>query len=957
MLETGTYHGSAEGLDFNFRIERNAGGKIGTASGDIFQGKLFLASFVCSEPEELDGCRVLTGKIIFRGNPELFSGSVRLEADERNIGSFQLSVDLEGDHRDIFAGRLEWDGSFLRRMIIEVDGIEFCQPPNKYVTQDKNEMSIEEAFRRAGFDAQVHVDPFEGRGLAENQMRGYTLAEIHAAMERLRSETYADRFHVHVFVCSYLAGRNNRGVLGIMYDFDENDMNHVPREGIAIFYDHPLISDPRIPEMIRNREYVFTAVHEVGHALNLLHSFDKARPSALSWMNYPNLYPRGYEAGAGYDGTSEFWRQFEEKFDKEELKHLHHATPRELLPGGFPFGVYEEGLSYPFGGSVEPRRTRLGSNPLRVMLGIELTLEPLKPEYELGEPIFLKIGVRNRTSGSVYVPNALDPMDGYLRIIMHKPNGEIAQFKPPVRLCKQAQLFHLPAGREFPHSFTTPLFLSARGPEFTSPGTYKISAELKGINGSRIIYSDACTIRIVTPDRSTEKFVEEFWNKKGALRALYLRHPLVALEQWNEIDELMKKSPLARRPSNTTWSYFNYIAALGWLTEFAETRERKIKEISKDNAIRHLNEVNPKGLPDSVNVRLEGFAKLERDASSKQDNLTKQIYIRAKDKGRAEIPPSGLFGHIGLDKQKRERESRFNPFARILLTLKGQRRFADIVSWNIEHLDWTSRWNDIPEIAELIRSFSCDFWGLQEVNETSLKELTSTINTDGMSRYEYKVMPGKGQQCGALFRSDTTSVQMLKIPDGFFKGTLDVEITDGKTKTKDVFLRTPLLADVRIINGQEKAFDFRCAVVHLKSTDTSIKDKGNGLREQAVKELIRWIEYDRTQTTEKDYLILGDMNAETALNGLKDFTTQENLKLLSIGMKDKYGMAEAITRVASKRLLDHIVITDEALPYMPKADENEQIIIRSDKTIPEWTNSFSDHVPVAVRFIIGVDKD
>ena len=100
---------------------------------------------------------------------------------------------------------------------------------------------------------------------------------------------------------------------------------------------------------------MFTLVHEIGHALNLLHSFDKGRPSALSWMNYPHLFPLGTEAGPGHNGTSEFWAAFEQTFDELELRHLRHATPREIRSGGFEFGVYEEGAStiYP-----EAPRTR-----------------------------------------------------------------------------------------------------------------------------------------------------------------------------------------------------------------------------------------------------------------------------------------------------------------------------------------------------------------------------------------------------------------------------------------------------------------------------------------------------------------------------------------------------------------------------------------------------------------------
>lgn len=65
----------------------------------------------------------------------------------------------------------------------------------------------------------------------------------------------------------------------------------------------------------------------------------------------------------------------------------------------------------------------------------------------------------------------------------------------------------------------------------------------------------------------------------------------------------------------------------------------------------------------------------------------------------------------------------------------------------------------------------------------------------------------------------------------------------------------------------------------------------------------------------------------------------------------------SLTRVASGRLLDHIVVTGEAEALMPERDRREMLIIRHDKQVSDFTKSLSDHVPVAVRFVIGEDRD
>lgn len=967
LLRAGSYRGIVEGLIFHFRVECQLSGEVCAVSGDITRYDQYLTSFVCTNPTNDAESGGVAGPIQFRGHPELFTGDLALQADDRGIGSFRIAVDLEGGYQDIIAGRLEWQGSYLRRLTVEIDGLEGTEPPSGYRTRHGEEMTVERAFERAGFDVRAYVDPFRGRGPQGTGVRGYTMAEIHAAMLEVRNPLPADRFHVHLFVCSYLAGRGNRGVLGIMYDFGEADINRRPREGVAIFHDHPMLSDPRVSEEIRRREYVFTAVHEIGHALNLLHSFDKARPGAASWLNYPHLYPFGYEAPEDHDGATEFWRHFEETFDAEELLHLHHASLREIRAGGFPFGVYEEGLSAPFGGLAEPRRTALGANPLRSIPEVHVTLDAVKPAYHLGEPVFLKVGVENRGSQPHVVPDSLDPSDGYLRVLIRRPTGQVFRYSPPVQLCKQAQRILLESDQSLPEYPGLPLFLSSRGPVFTEPGVYHVCASLSGVDCGRFAQSNVVAVRILHPDPQTEAFAHHLWESPEALQALYLRHPLSMSQGWQALEENLRREGLDRLPQNTTWSYFHYLAAMGWLTPFARLRTSYEHPIDRRKALEHLKEVSPEGLPSSVGKRVEKTLKgIQETAKSKprrgkakaaqdEEAAHTHVFICAKERARHEVPPGGLFGGLGLDPEHRDASVPLSPFVRVVSTFRGRRTFADIVTWNVEHLH--REMHKVPEAAELIRSFRCDFWGLQEVDYHSLLKLKSTLNSQGDTKYRFEVVSGTGQQNGLLYRTNTTRVSLLSVPAGLFDMTLEVEMSDGQRKTKEVFYRKPLLADVRIAQAEDKVFDFRCAIVHLKSTDWKIEDEGASLRRAAAETLARWIQQDRGQNPERDYLILGDMNAETAAQGLSSFLQTEELDVLSVGMQEKYGKHDALTRIKSRRLLDHIVVTDDAAEYMPEQDLGEQIIIRSDRNLHNFMEGYSDHVPVAVRFVLGVDQD
>lgn len=996
MLQTGTYRGTAEGLIFEFRLERSESGL--DVSGDITRGTQFLASFLCDSPAFSDEGRSLAGPVTFRGNAGLYTGTIQLSADERGIGSFQIGVDLESGYRDLIAGRLDWQGGYLRRLVIELDGLPGTQPPRGYRTRTNRDLTIERAFEDVGFDVSVAVDRFPPQ-TSEGRTRGYSLAEIHVAMERLRSDVPADRLHAHVFVCSYLAGRGNRGVLGVMYDFDSADLNRQPREGVAIFYDHPMLSDPRIPESRRDREYVYTIVHEVGHALNLLHSFDKARPAALSWMNYPHLFPRGYEAGGAYDGTDEFWRRFDERFDEDELRHLRHASPREIRAGGFPFGTYEEGASVPFGGTVNPRRTVLGANPLRAAHHVGVQITPAKREYDLAEPIFLKIEVKNNGVDPVHVPDALDPSEGYLQLIIRHPSGRVIRYRPPIRLCKQAQLVRLAAHDSLVFDGAS-LVTAADGPLFTEPGTYILMAQLAGVDDGRTAQSEPTHLRVRVPDRETERVAEELWTAPSVLKALYMRQPLIAQDKWNNLEETIARHKLPA--DNTMLSYMHYVAGIGWMTpfdpglghEYPADRGRmtdSFRKVHLEGLPQNVaNRVN-RALTDVASAKTSPGVRLERrrrtgeiapvidlmvpaaraaqaspdsegPEAATADRATDRVsvdrktgpvlVVRSSEKARVEIPPAGLFGTVGI--AVKEPTHALDPFARIVPSLRGTTQFADLVSWNIEHFH-SKEWK-IPRVAELIRAFRCDFWGLQEVDEQSLTELAETINSAGRVKYGVLAAEGAGQQSGVLYRTDTTRVRTLPVPAGLRDAKLEVTKRDGSKVQRKVFLRDPLLCEVAIQQSRAKSgYDFRCAVVHFKSTDTALQNSDDARRREAARHLGQWIAADRELVTERDYIIMGDMNAETAQQGLSPL--QDSHRLLSIGMRDRYGLDQALTRVALKRLIDHIVITDEAQPTMLDEDLEEQLIIRADLRISDWTEQLSDHVPVAVRFIRGADAD
>ena len=104
------------------------------------------------------------------------------------------------------------------------------------------------------------------------------------------------------------------GLLGIM--FDSGDV--LPRQGAAMFVGE-IRQNVSPPE--QNRKIIQTAAHELGHALNLAHRFERqvGRANSTSFMNYDWRY-----LGGGH--RDEFWRNFAYAFDDDdELEFLRHA--------------------------------------------------------------------------------------------------------------------------------------------------------------------------------------------------------------------------------------------------------------------------------------------------------------------------------------------------------------------------------------------------------------------------------------------------------------------------------------------------------------------------------------------------------------------------------------------------------------------------------------------------------
>jgi hypothetical protein len=270
-------------------------------------------------------------------------------------------------------------------------------------------VGVRECLGRAGFTVQNIGSP----SVIPKEEGGWAESDIFATLDRLMRGTAqatldAPAFEIHLLALS----RTDRGrLLGLMFDAADC----LPRQGAAVFVD--TIRDLG-PQDRADRKIIETAVHEIGHALNLVHRFDRAvrRSDSTSFMNYDWRYRGGDSSALIGDPASQaamFWSDFKYKFDDDELRHLRHAARPEIVPGGAPFGSVAYWTPTGHVGDIAP------PNPPWDDLRLWLTPPKAGTTFAFGQPVFLTVSLMNVGSASIPVArHALDVKAGQLELLI-----------------------------------------------------------------------------------------------------------------------------------------------------------------------------------------------------------------------------------------------------------------------------------------------------------------------------------------------------------------------------------------------------------------------------------------------------------------------------------------------------------------------------------------------------------
>ncbi|MBN2423397.1 MAG: endonuclease/exonuclease/phosphatase family protein [Calditrichaceae bacterium] len=261
----------------------------------------------------------------------------------------------------------------------------------------------------------------------------------------------------------------------------------------------------------------------------------------------------------------------------------------------------------------------------------------------------------------------------------------------------------------------------------------------------------------------------------------------------------------------------------------------------------------------------------------------------------------------------------------------GSSSSFEIATWNIENfpLNGTST---ITNLGRMISDLDIDIIGVQEVADVSafnlmisnLPEWRSVLSDD-----EYS--PGSYQKTGIIYRFSQVS---LSNKQNIF------------TDDSYAFPRPPLTAYMQVRDGSGVKFDFNLIVLHLKAySDPAAIER----RKQACEKLEGFIRDQIDAGADPDFIVLGDWNDQLELNDQRDVFTpflsrQDMYRFLTLPLTNGY----SYIFTPYQNVIDHILITADAEDEYGVAGETR--ILELEKQYSSYTNTISDHRPVAAIF-------
>jgi hypothetical protein len=498
-LRDGRYEGDNGAVRVELRIDVEAG----VVSGDLFlvrqAGDGYVASFrtdpgvTVTRPtgswpatwQSTDGSIISAQVTVDRVAGQADAATVGLTYD-KSVNGLPVGAPVTVE--------VHWAGVEFRTLGVEIETEEGVRPPEPVQWQGKP-LAFRDCLRAAGFSVsdagQPTGIPRQDAGWLWDDSNIYGVLDDWMAWAG-QSPLGTPAWQVHLLMLSKATAK---GLYGVMFDVTGG----LPRQGCAVFADAIRAGTP---DAEQDRRIIQTTVHEIGHAFNLVHRFERTlgRADSSSFMNYDWLYRGG-------DQVAQFWEQFAYLFDADELAFLRHGPRAAVMPGSTPF----HSVDY-WGAAPGTHPAFLPATPTP---GMSLTLQPPARGalFDFGQPIYLQVTLENTGEQPVALPpGALDVKAGHLEVLVESGPGTGSATAQPFVPMVQRCLIDFTGGPQAlapkaSISENVNLTFGSGGFTMAQPGTYRLTPLLslsdhdsvEDTTNTQVIRGETLTVQVAYP--------------------------------------------------------------------------------------------------------------------------------------------------------------------------------------------------------------------------------------------------------------------------------------------------------------------------------------------------------------------------------------------------------------------------------------------------------------------------
>lgn len=534
---SGTYKNPKSGSNpvLELRVDVDGRRPQSRLSGDFFKSLQFLwwtftlysKSFVVENLSDTLSTKneaVLTGAVVYYEDPTRVNDTIEVRIPRVSIFSPAADATVKFYTSGVLTSTYVCPkiSEYFRKVTLEIDRFQTSPfPPTAKTCVDPHptdltceDVTTETVFRRAGIDMTVAEDDVLNDPDGGDPGSNWDEAELHDLMEdRFDHFVNALQWNCYgVVVPRFGSGTTYESTYyGVMFDwggYQSGDTYH--RQGAAVAND---AMNSRTSGTLynnadkRNRFFLETFIHEIGHAFNLPHSWartDHPDTASESFMNYPWLYTGGGGTTTLQRETN-FWSNFRWEFDDVELFWMRHANRNDVIFGGNDW----------IGNNLS-----IYTEPEREMLNAPLSLEVRAREvFDYAQPIQVELKLKNISDRPQTIAAQLEPEDGWVNVYMVRADGQRVHYLPPVRRLKSPNMVTL-APKESIYE-TVLLSYSSKGPQFERPGEYHIRAYYNMENEGYIV-SPSCRIRVASPKRSSTEELAYLMFSHEVAKFIYL---------------------------------------------------------------------------------------------------------------------------------------------------------------------------------------------------------------------------------------------------------------------------------------------------------------------------------------------------------------------------------------------------------------------------------------------------